>query len=99
MPRIDAIDTLRGIAVLGILLMNIVTMGFPFIVYENPTVAGGATGADFWCWFWMEVLVNGKMRAIFSMLFGASLVLMWERSDPLKFGDLYSRRCLWLLLI
>jgi uncharacterized membrane protein YeiB len=46
-PRIDAVDTLRGIAVLGIRLMNRVTMGFPFIVYENPTMVGGATGADF----------------------------------------------------
>jgi uncharacterized protein len=99
MSRIVAVDALRGAAVLGILLMNVVSFAYPFVVYDIPTVAGGATGADFWWWYWTDVLADGKMRAIFSMLFGASLILMWRRSDPLTFGDLYARRCLWLLVI
>ena len=45
-----SIDAVRGMAGLGILLMNIVGMGLPSFAYINPTYAGGATGADFWTW-------------------------------------------------
>ena len=43
--RYISIDAVRGFAVLGILLMNIVGMGLPAFAYLDPTYAGGSTGA------------------------------------------------------
>ncbi|MFM8939840.1 MAG: hypothetical protein ACKOEY_07520, partial [Phenylobacterium sp.] len=61
--RILSIDVVRGMAVLGILLMNIVAMGLPTYAYLNPIYGGGTTGADFWTWAVNNVLTDGKMRA------------------------------------
>src|SRR5258707_1803657 len=65
--RITSLDTLRGFALLGILLMNIVAMGLYDSAYDNPTVAGGSTGANLWVWAILHVVAEGKMRAIFSL--------------------------------
>src|SRR5688572_9456366 len=70
--RITALDALRGFALLGILLMNIVAMGMYGGAYDNPTVTGGSTGANLWVWTVMHVLAEGKMRCLFSLVFGAS---------------------------
>jgi predicted acyltransferase len=51
-----SIDAVRGFAVLGILLMNIVGMGLPAFAYLDPAYAGGATGADLWTWAVNNVL-------------------------------------------
>jgi uncharacterized protein len=97
--RIVAIDALRGFALLGILLMNIVAMGMYGASYDDPTVTGGSTGANLWVWTVMHVLAEGKMRCLFSLVFGASIILlmgrMTERGDG---ADIYYRRTLWLLL-
>jgi uncharacterized protein len=98
--RIASVDVLRGFAVLGILWMNIITFGLPYWAYENPTVYGGATGVNLAAWLWSAVLVEGKMRAIFSMLFGASLILITCRAEArgaaAGAADIYLRRSLWL---
>ncbi|RAK63043.1 DUF418 domain-containing protein [Phenylobacterium kunshanense] len=95
-----SIDAVRGFAVLGILLMNIVGMGLPSFAYIDPTHAGGATGADFWTWAVNNVLTDGKMRALFTMLFGASTVLIAERATGGALGPAatHYRRMFWLLL-
>lgn len=98
--RISSVDVLRGVALLGILLMNIVSFGLPWHAYMNPTVAGGAAGRDLWTWLVSQVLFEGKMRALFSMLFGAGVILFTSRAearDPAAAADLYYRRTLWLL--
>lgn len=99
--RIVSIDVVRGFAVLGILVMNIVEFAWPDEAYGNPAFAGGSTGADLWAWFVQVTLFDGKMRALFSMLFGAGLVLVAERiaqkGDGLSATDLLLRRCLWLV--
>src|SRR5437763_11527473 len=74
--RITALDTLRGFALLGILLMNIVAMGMYGSAYDDPTVTGGSTGANLWVWAVLHVVAEGKMRCLFSMVFGASVVLL-----------------------
>lgn len=97
-----SIDAVRGFAVLGILLMNIVGMGLPSFAYIDPTYAGGATGADLWTWAVNNVLTDGKMRALFTMLFGASTVLIADRAEAgsgLSPAATHYRRMLWLLLI
>jgi uncharacterized protein len=101
--RILAIDLLRGIALLGILIMNITAFGLPSHAYDDPTTAGGSTGLNRLVWFVVAVVFEGKMRALFSMLFGAGVILMTSRGEARGGGilvaDLFMRRNLWLLLI
>jgi uncharacterized protein len=100
--RISSVDVLRGFALLGILLMNIVGFGLYFPAYDDPTVAGGATGINLWIWIVMHVLAEGKMRCLFSMVFGASMILLTSRTEERQAGtasaDIYYRRSLWLML-
>ncbi|HEX9114820.1 MAG TPA: DUF418 domain-containing protein [Anaerolineae bacterium] len=95
-----SIDAVRGFAVLGILLMNIVGMGLPAFAYLDPTYAGGSTGADLWTWAVNNVLTDGKMRALFTMLFGASTVLIAERAEGGRPGPMQThyRRVFWLFV-
>ena len=99
--RIEALDILRGIAVLGILLMNIVGFGLPW-AYDNPTVAGGMDAPNYWAWALPVLFFEGTMRGIFSLLFGASIVLLTDRMEKsgagLKTADIHFRRMLWMLL-
>lgn len=97
--RISAIDALRGFALLGILLMNIVYMSMYGGAYDDPTVTGGATGANLWIWAVMHVLAEGKMRCLFSLVFGASVLLLTSRLEASgrSSADIYYRRTLWLL--
>lgn len=96
-----ALDAVRGLAVLGILVMNVVEFAWPFEAYENPGHAGGSTGADLVAWCVQVALFDGRMRALFSMLFGAGLVLLSERMEQTgragEAADLLLRRCLWLV--
>jgi len=103
MNRIDAIDSLRGFSLLGILLLNIVSFGLPFAAYMNPAIAGGADGINLATWLLAVTLWDGKMRCIFSMLFGASAWLLLsrseERGDGIRAADIYYRRTMWLIVI
>jgi uncharacterized protein len=97
--RIEALDFVRGVALCGILLMNITGFGLPD-AYENPANAGGATGADLWAWIITQVGFEGTQRALFSMLFGASAILLTsrlEREGRSDAADIYFRRNLWLI--
>lgn len=96
-----SIDAVRGFAVLGILLMNIVGMGLPAFAYVDPTYAGMHGPADLWTWAVNNVLTDGKMRALFTMLFGASTVLIAERAEGGSPGPMQThyRRMFWLFTI
>ncbi len=78
--RIDTLDIVRGVAVMGILAMNIAAFAMPFPAYANPAAYGGASGADFLSWLIDFILFDGKMRGLFSILFGASTLLVIERA-------------------
>lgn len=81
--RITSIDTVRGFAVLGILVMNIMGMGHAGAAYLNPAYTGGLDDPlNVGLWALAAVAVDGKMRALFAMLFGASLLLMAEGGPP-----------------
>lgn len=99
--RIVNVDILRGCALLGILTMNIYAFGLPFAAYENPLAWGGTTGLNLGTWFVTHLLCDLKFMAIFSMLFGAGLVLMTERTKTSgqRFAGIYYRRIFWLLVI
>ena len=79
--RILTLDAVRGVAVMGILLMNIVAFAMPQQAYFQPRAYGGSTGADLWTWAIAFVLIEGKMRGLFSLLFGASMLLVIQRAD------------------
>jgi uncharacterized protein len=99
--RINSLDVIRGIALLGILLMNIHGMGLPF-AYGNPTVSGGAEGLNLDVWIMNNMLFEGTMRGLFTLLFGAGVILLTKRLEQsgagIKTADIYYRRILWLLL-
>lgn len=78
--RIATLDAVRGFAVMGILLLNIVDMGMPGYAYIDPNFYGGAEGANWWTWATVYALFDGKMRGLFTMMFGASSLLIAERA-------------------
>ena len=79
--RIGSLDLMRGIAVLGILAANIVAFGQPFTAYMYPEMFLVPTGDEAgWMWIGQFVLIDGKMRGIFTVLFGVGLYLFMERA-------------------
>ena len=78
--RITILDSLRGIAILGILLMNIPGFGLPEVRTSDPSVVG-ETGVNYKTWFIIDWAFAGTQRAIFSMLFGAGMVLFITRLE------------------
>jgi len=99
--RIDGLDFLRGCAVMGILLVNILSFALPSAALFNPFTLGTEGAADLATWLVTFMFVEGKMRALFAMLLGASILLVMEsaemsgRDGPLA----HRRRMLWLLPI
>ena len=91
--RLESLDFIRGCALFGILIMNIVGMGMG-PAYDNPTVMGGDTGINLWTWFIVNVGFEGTQRGLFSILFGAGVILFTSRPDS---TDAYFRRNLWLI--
>ncbi|KPL12796.1 MAG: hypothetical protein AMS26_16285 [Bacteroides sp. SM23_62] len=99
--RIESLDVLRGFAVLGILIMNIQSFSMIRAAYINPAAYGDLTCINKWVWIIGQVLANAKFMTIFSALFGAGILLFWEkaRSAGKRAGHLHYRRILWLLII
>ncbi|HEU5285775.1 MAG TPA: DUF418 domain-containing protein [Sphingomicrobium sp.] len=98
--RILTLDIVRGVAVMGILAMNIVAFAMPPQAYINPLAYGTESAADLASWAFSFVFVDGKMRGLFSFLFGASMLLVIQLAE--KCGDSARRvtfaRQWWLLL-
>jgi uncharacterized protein len=99
--RINSMDIIRGIALFGILLMNIVGFGL-YKAYFDPTNNGGATGWNLNVWWITNLFFEGTMRGMFSMLFGAGILLFIsgksENVEGTIVTDLFFRRLLWMLL-
>jgi len=98
--RIVTIDAIRGFAVCGILVMNIVSMGMPVYAYVDPHYYGGAQGLDWFAWAAAYVFVDGKLRALFTMLFGASLLLITDAAEDRTPGPVRTHyvRIFWLFV-
>ena len=79
--RIFSIDVLRGLALLGILPMNIQSFSMISAAYWNPTAYGDLHGANFGVWLLTHLLADSKFVTIFSMLFGAGILLMTGRAE------------------
>jgi uncharacterized protein len=97
--RFASLDSVRGFAVMGILLMNVVSFAMPSANYMNPVAYGSPGQVDMISWAVMAVLVDGKMRALFSVLFGASMLLVYERAQASagNGGSVHFRRMIWLI--
>lgn len=104
--RILSLDVLRGFALLGVLLLNIVGFGMVSTAYSNPP-SGFIHAADAMVWAGIDLVAEGAMRCLFSILFGAGVVLFitgaagnrsFDRVAAHHRGLLHHRRCFWLLL-
>ena len=98
--RIASLDFIRGIAVMGILAANIIAFGQPFAAYMYPDAfLVPHSEAEQWMWIAQFVLIDGKMRGLFTLLFGAGLYLFMEKAWSRGEGRaLQARRLGWLLL-
>jgi uncharacterized protein len=98
--RIGSLDVLRGVAVLGILTMNIQSFAMPGAAYSNPTAWGSLEGLNGWVWTLSHLFGDLKFMATFSILFGAGMVLMADRQVE-RGGSawrLHLKRMFWLLI-
>lgn len=98
--RILSIDVLRGFAVLGILVMNIQSFSMISAAYINPAAYGDLTGINKWVWILSHLLASEKFMSIFSMLFGAGIIIFTSRiiEKGRNAGPMHYRRNFWLLL-
>ena len=101
LSRIQSLDALRGVAVLGIFAINIIGFAFPEIAFSNPKVAGGEGALNYGLWSFTTVFIEGSMRGLFSLVFGAGVILFTARADdPVTkrpVAALYYRRTSWLI--
>lgn len=99
--RIQLLDVLRGVAILGILVTNIQHFSMVAGAVRVPTLFGDLQGLNFWVYAGSFNLALQKFLPIFSMLFGAGIVLAAERREAagLSPGALHYRRMVVLLLI
>ncbi|NWK95726.1 hypothetical protein DM806_08565 [Sphingobium lactosutens] len=108
-PRIPAMDVLRGCAVMGIVWMNITAYALPQNAYFNPAVAGPLSAGDMIFWAISLIFVDGKMRGLFALLFGASMLLLIDkeemagrdgrRTQMIRLGWLFVIGCLHFFLL
>jgi uncharacterized protein len=92
---------MRGIVLFGILLMNINGFGLAK-AYEDPTVSGGSKGWDLITWITTNLLFEGTMRGLFSLLFGVGMYVLLDRLEKrgagMEAANIYFRRLTWMLV-
>ena len=100
--RVKLIDSIRGIALLGILLMNSMAQSQAHMFYDRMDPRQSMTGLNFFAWGAEALFFEGTMRGLFSILFGAGTLLLLTRlikkNNDLEPVDIYYRRLIWLLV-
>lgn len=100
--RYGALDALRGFALLGIFVINIIGFGIGISDLANPLIAGGSDPVNLGIWYFTAVFVEGSMRGLFSLMFGAGVILFTARAaypdGEILVADLHYRRTLWLIV-
>ena len=82
--RIEAMDAARGLAVCGIVLLNVYNFALPPAAYFNPLAYGHTGAATLAIWAVESILAQDAFRAIFAMLFGAGVAIQFERGGTLR---------------
>jgi uncharacterized protein len=90
-PRILALDALRGIAVIGIVWMNVHAFALPGPAYYNPMSYGATGDADYRVWLASFIFIEDKFRTLFAMLFGAGCLILIERGGATPWRAHYAR--------
>lgn len=98
--RLITLDAMRGLAILGILAVNIVGFAFPFGAYMDHNAAPQLMTPAAEAWLWVSnTFFHSKFITLFTLLFGASIYMVGgERKDPVR-APLIPRRLLWLVVI
>ena len=78
--RLDVLDAIRGFALCGILLINIISMGW-LMNSDEPARAVRDGGLSTALWWAQKLFVEGNMRGLFSLLFGASMLLFLAKAE------------------
>ena len=99
--RILSLDVLRGIAICGILIVNIQSFAMPGAAYLNPMAYGDMSGVNGWVWYLTYIFGDSKFMTIFSILYGAGILLVTQKAKEKtgKSAGLHYRRTMWLLVI
>lgn len=97
--RFQSLDLIRGISVLGILLVNIWAIAMPYEAYQNPSAYGDLHGLNFLAWWFAAVFAHEKFITLFSVLFGAGMAIFVDhaRARGASATVLHYRRLLVLL--
>ena len=101
MKRIIAIDILRGFALLGILLMTLMSFAMPGTAYSSPAEFGGDDIFNRATYALIHIFADQKFMALFSMLLGASMMLLLNsfRQKGINVARFHYTRNIWLLII
>ncbi|MBD2843451.1 DUF418 domain-containing protein [Erythrobacter rubeus] len=89
--RLVELDALRGLAVVGIVLMNVYAFALPLQAYYKPAAYGAESAADRVIWAVSFVFIEDKFRTLFAMLFGAGCLILWERETDRPLRTHYAR--------
>ncbi|MBX3595434.1 DUF418 domain-containing protein [Sphingomonas sp.] len=99
--RIDVLDILRGLAILGIFYLNIPAEASPIAFLFGDVRLIGWSTADQIAWAGQEIFLSGTQRCLLEFLFGAGFMVLTARAmrpdGPVAVADLFMRRTLWLL--
>lgn len=98
--RIEALDVLRGFALLGIFMVNIQFFALPFMEAVGQLTLGDATPGEVWGWAFIRTFFELKFVSLFSLLFGMGLVVQMTRAQTKgkAFGMYYLRRTIVLAI-
>ncbi len=89
--RITALDALRGLAVIGIVPMNVIAFSMPPAAYFNPRSFGGDGPLETALWAISFLLIEDKFRTLFAMMFGAGVAILLDKAGPHPLRGHYAR--------
>jgi len=99
--RFESIDIIRGVALLGLLTMNLISFSMPTAAYLNPLVYMSDAPLNDFLFGFYHIFSDQKFMGMFSLLFGASVILLSEKTSSSQRSPaaIHYQRNIWLLLI
>ncbi|QFT76093.1 DUF418 domain-containing protein [Erythrobacter sp. THAF29] len=89
--RITELDALRGLAVIGIVWMNVYVFALPAQAYYNPIAYAGESTIDRFVWAASFIFVEDKFRTLFAMMFGAGCLILLSKERERSWRKHYAR--------